>query len=504
MAVIKKTFNTMALPLSIERANPIALDSTAVWYSFEEMQNYAASNPVSYVGQILTLVDEASNSATAYVIANVAGDLKEVGSATLGDDKTIVLGEDGALALKNWGKEYYKWVDPVGKEGDEGYVAGHHEKQVVDAEHPWIAGLEPKSMAGTDGTFELAWYEPSTITVEGLNSTVSSIKTSVNEINNALGTAETEGTIRYDIAHKLDLAGGTMTGDITLKDGGKAISDTAVANLIGSAGHLKRSVVEALPSAEEADADTIYMVKDASVTSGDAYKEYMLIEGALVQIGDTSVDLTPYAKTADVEAVEEALNTHKEDTVAHITKEERDAWNGKVDAEEGKSLISDTLITKLDEMANVKIIGTGLTLTDGTLTADAPSVEAIATALADGTTITASEGKLSAVKEGKATAEKDGLLSKEDFAKIQGIADNAQVNTVNGALIGGSDVATIDGEKNIVIPVATGALFGVVKSSADADKVAVAEDGTMSINSYSTTKLYIPEGDELILNGGNA
>ena len=82
MAVIKKTFNVMALPLSIERANPIPVDSTAVWYSLEEMKTYATTAATAYVGQILTLVDEASNSATAYVIENATGDLKEVGSAT--------------------------------------------------------------------------------------------------------------------------------------------------------------------------------------------------------------------------------------------------------------------------------------------------------------------------------------------------------------------------------------------------------------------------------------
>lgn len=516
MAVIKKTFNVMALPLSIERANPIPVDSTAVWYSLEEMKTYATTAATAYVGQILTLVDEASNSATAYVIENATGDLKEVGSATLGDNKTVILGEDGSLALKNWGKEYYKWVDPVGKEGEAGYVAGHHVKQVVDAENPWIAGLEPKSIAGADGTFELAWYQPSTTTVEGLSSTVTSIKTSVDAINSALGDTATEGTIRYDIANKLDKAGGVMTGDITLTDGGKAISDTAVdtkiATAIGSAGHLKREIVEQLPEVASADKDTIYLVKDTTVTTGDAYKEYMLIGGELVQIGDTSVNLEPYATKAYADekagAVQTALDTHEADAVKHITAEERTAWNNKVDKAEGKSLISNDLITKVEGLANIKTIGDNLTLSEeGVLSAQdsyklpIASTTALGGVMVDGATIKADEtGKISVPK---ATAEADGLLAKEDFAKLQNIASGAQVNTVNGALVG--DVAAeINEEKQIVIPVATGELFGVVKSSADADKIAIAEDGTMSANSYSTTKLFVPEGDELVLNGGNA
>jgi hypothetical protein len=43
------------------------------------------------------------------------------------------------------------------------------------------------------------------------------------------------------------------------------------------------------------------MVKDDTVTSGDVYKEYQLINGAVVQTGDTSIDLSGYAKLEDVE-----------------------------------------------------------------------------------------------------------------------------------------------------------------------------------------------------------
>lgn len=51
------------------------------------------------------------------------------------------------------------------------------------------------------------------------------------------------------------------------------------------------------------------------------------------------------------------------------------------------------------------------------------------------------------------------------------------------------------------IPMATAALPGLVKAS---EEVTVAGDGTMGLGKVSTTKLYVPEGDELILNGGNA
>ena len=114
MAVIKKDGTYMALPQSIKRGNPIPLDTTSIWYSYEEMATYAASGATAYVGQILSLVDEATNKATAYMIMDVAGTLQEVGKATLGDDKTITL-NDSTLSLKNWGVQYYKWVEGEAK-----------------------------------------------------------------------------------------------------------------------------------------------------------------------------------------------------------------------------------------------------------------------------------------------------------------------------------------------------------------------------------------------------
>lgn len=65
--------------------------------------------------------------------------------------------------------------------------------------------------------------------------------------------------------------------------------------------NIKKTIVEELPSVEEADSNTIYMIYVESVTGSDKYEQYMLIDGALVMIGDTSVDLTDYAKKEEVE-----------------------------------------------------------------------------------------------------------------------------------------------------------------------------------------------------------
>jgi len=73
----------------------------------------------------------------------------------------------------------------------------------------------------------------------------------------------------------------------------KRYVDTAVAQAIVNAPHLKRLIVNELPNSNYQE-NTIYMLKDSTVTGDDKYKEYLLINNELVQIGDTSPDLSNY------------------------------------------------------------------------------------------------------------------------------------------------------------------------------------------------------------------
>ena len=73
-----------------------------------------------------------------------------------------------------------------------------------------------------------------------------------------------------------------------------------VAEQISNAEHLKREIVTVLPSDEEASDNIIYMLKVESATGNDKYQEYMKIDGTVQMVGDTSVDLTDYAKSAEI------------------------------------------------------------------------------------------------------------------------------------------------------------------------------------------------------------
>lgn len=582
----KNSYSIMSMPKAMNRTNPSPLDATAVWTDLEALKNYAATDRVAYVGQILSLVaydaeTEAITEVKAYIIKDTAGNIEEVGSATLGDGKTITL-DNGTLSLKNWGKAYYKWVDPVGEEGAEGYVAGHHELHELAEGESWPAGLEPKAATATDGTIELAWYQPSTTTIEGVSSAIASVRSTVENLAKGIGSAEdaagadtVHGAINKleeDVAanaeaidaleeefeNYLPLAGGTMTGDIVLKDGSKAASetvvDTKIANAIGSAGHLKREIVEELPATEDADADTIYMIKNADAEDGDKYAEYMLISGAFEQIGDTSVDLTPYAKKvetaaegnltsltaegdlADAGIAAQDVKDHIADEDIHITAQERTDWNAaKETADENKQAIADLVkisqedADKLADLPIIKQIGANLELNDeGVLSAVADKYELpaataekiggvkVAATNESGMTL-GTDGALaiciSATSNGLkknadglaielATADKAGAMSAAMFSKLDAIAEGAQVNVIEGALLDGT-AATVE-NKQIVIPTASAAAAGLVYSSEAQNGVSVKEDGTMEVNTLNVDRLVQDESTYLILNGGSA
>lgn len=299
MAVIKKDGNFMGLPMNVARGNPIPLDKSEIWYSYDAMELYAQTDPVAYVGQILGLVDEAAGAATAYIILNTAGELQEIGASVdipslKGDNSSIVISNE-IIALKNWGVQYYKYVAATETTEAE-YVL-----QVVDDENPWISGLEPK-VASENGQMVLAWYQPNPTTIEGLGSQLSSLQTSVS-----------------------DLQKNTYT-------------KTEVDKKIADAGHLKRIIVDSVDDIDvnAADADQyIYMVLTSPEDEADKYDEYMVIlyedeTGTEVRyaekVGSWEVDLSNYVTKT-------ALKTE---------------LDKKVDAKEGYSLISDEEKSKLE------------------------------------------------------------------------------------------------------------------------------------------------------------
>lgn len=217
--------------------------------------NWRIRNPVLAKGEMGAEVDtgllKLGDGLTNY------NSLGYINASNSVDNKTIFV-YNNKLTLGKYGESYYTF-NPNTKQ---------YTKVIVTTDDPLPLNLEAKVVNG-----ELIWVE--TYVSDG----------AFVDLSNAING-------------KLDRSGGIMTGTLTLAGPPSGNNDAAtkayVDSAVASAGHLKREIVQTLPAAGNADANTIYMMLDSNAPSGDQYKEYMLINGSLTQIGDTSIDLSNY------------------------------------------------------------------------------------------------------------------------------------------------------------------------------------------------------------------
>lgn len=402
--------------VSIKRGNPLPLDSNSVFDSYAALETYAAG-VLAYPGQIVAVVNTDSTG-IYYLDQNLA--IQEVGKIPTGDEKSISI-IDGKVQIKNFGDHYFKYVaaDPVlpdiyatsttlpadaadgtfAKVGTTetfvyykkvGGVWGTTEETPKASSYVkttgFIDGLQPKVVLkeGTANEYELAWYEPSTETIEGVSSKVAAVDSKVNTVadvaasnkeqidgvkNDLFGEGGTkadpkEGSLGKDLADVIAAVGGADSGltkslaDLTTEVGKKANAadvytktqtDTKIGEAVAAQGHMKAQVVEG--TAQMTENNVLYLVKDDTVTGVDQYNEYILIDGTPTLIGSTSTDLTGYAKTADQKVITDALsgridtleaidhNTYalKTETVA---KTDYDTKIGEIETALGEKLVA--------------------------------------------------------------------------------------------------------------------------------------------------------------------
>lgn len=283
-----------------------------------------------------------------------------------------------------------------------------------------------------------------TINGTGEGSIKKAVADAKTELEGEIDSAKTElqGEIDKKATKATTLAGYGITDAFT-KDETTSAINFAVAN----AHHLKREVVAQLPEISAANEDTIYMVPKkadaAGNENGNAYIEYMLINGKFEQIGDSTVDLTDYATKAyaDEKAAAEAaqvLKDAKADSLAKIQaldKTDTAAANQYVSAvSQTDGLISVSRVT-----LPVYSVTTGTA--DGTIAVNGTNVKVYglgSAAFADstdfdvkGTADTAAAGALANAKtyaEGQASA---ALTSAKTYAEEK--ASAAQTAAINSA-----------------------------------------------------------------------
>lgn len=170
-------------------------------------------------------------------------------------------------------------------------------------------------------------------------------QTKVDELKNGQVKTNTESitALQSGKADKATTLAGYGIEDAYTKEETKNEITTAVAN----ADHLKREIVEELPSVDSANEHTIYMKKKTTSSGENKYDEYMLVnvEGvkSLEKIGDSAVDLTNYA-------TKEEVGTAKQEAITTATQNAKDYSDGLANnyatAEQGAK--ADTALQKAD------------------------------------------------------------------------------------------------------------------------------------------------------------
>lgn len=359
--------------VSIKRGNPLPLDSNSVFDSYAALETYAAG-VLAYPGQIVAVVNEDSTG-IYYLDQNLA--IQEVGKIPTGDEKSISI-IDGKVQIKNFGDHYFKYVaadlvlsdiyatsttlpadaadGTFAKVGTAetfvyykkvGGVWGTTEETPKASSYVkttgFIDGLQPKVVLkeGSANEYELAWYEPSTETIEGVSSKVAAVDSKVNTVADVAASNKEqidgvktdlygeggtkadpkEGSLGKDLADIIAAVGDADSGltkslaDLTTEVGKKANAadvytknetDTKIGEAVAAQGHMKAQVVEG--TAQMTENNVLYLVKDDTVTGVDQYNEYILIDGTPTLIGSTSTDLSGYAKTADQKVITDALS----------------------------------------------------------------------------------------------------------------------------------------------------------------------------------------------------
>lgn len=500
----------LGFPLNFRRGNPNPLDNSSVWASLAEAQNYAANDPVAYVGQILTVVDNANGVATVYSIQDEAGTLKKVGTSPVGDESTITVAEDGTVSLFG--------------------IAGLELSRTEDDGTVKKINYQPLLVNG-----KLTWVEPSATTVEGLAAEIEGTKTRIDTLENTVGDAS-KGLVK-DVADNTAAINavndkiGTVAEGTTLVDmiTDATYDDTALAGRVAAieGDYLKTSDKTAL---ETKMADDISTAKTETIAAimGEAgidekYDTLKEIADWILSDTTASAELITrvsniekdYLKGADktdlqgeIDALETLVGTLPEDatstTVVAYIKEVVDALNigdyakasdltalvtrvkaledvgaeknviasvdtaqFTVDADR-KLTLNDVAMSKVTGLTAAlngkvdKVEGSRLITTD-----EASKLEKLVLS-EDGTVEISGEINASNVKElgSWITTNRDtvpGLLSAVDATKLGGIAEGAQVNVLEAVAIDGVDLA-INGKK-VNIPLATQTSAGALSAT---------------------------------------
>ena len=415
------TADGLGFPLNFRRGNPNPLDNSSVWASLEAAQTYAASDPVAYVGQILTVVDNANGVATVYSIQDEAGTLKKVGTSPVGDESTITVAEDGTVSLYG--------------------VSGLELDRVEEDGSTTKINYQPLLVDG-----KLTWVEPSATTVEGLATEIEGLKTRISALEGTVGD-ESNGLVKgvadntaaiSDINTKI----GTVAEDKTLVE---MISDAQTAAtyddtaLVGRVAAIEGDYLKAADKTalETKMAEDIATAKTEAITA--------VLGEAVPEDFDTLKEVAEWIQsdtTASAQLITRVTNIEND----YLKGADKTALQGEIDALEAlvgslpEGAASTTVVAYIQEVVDALKIGDYAKASD--LTALAARVQALED-------VGAEKNVIASVDTGSFTvdAERKLLLNDVPMAKVTGLSDalNGKVDKVEGyTLLSPTDKTKLD------------------------------------------------------------
>lgn len=308
---------------------------------------------------------------------------------------------------------------------------------------------------------KLSWVKPDTTTVEGLSTSVTALEHTVN------GYTDDDGVVHEGLGTKVSTLE-TKVGNVYTK----SEVDAKVSSVMRYKGS-KDTYAEL--SSEGNEIGDVWNVVGADTTNGVRAGDNFAWNGTGWDNLGGAVVLDGYAT--------------KDDLI------------GKVDKVEGSRLMTSAEGEKLAGIAAGAEVNVVKSVDDAEFTLDENgklNIKALGqskiTGLAD-----ALAGKVS-TEAGKGLSSNDYTDAEKE--KLGAIEAGSQVNILEAISIGGTDAPISD--KKVDIPVATAEKLGVVKSSSEKDQIAVGEDGIMSINTVSLSKIVQAADETLIINGGNS
>lgn len=474
-------------------AFPLDARSMASSYTEAVARAAAAVEPGStegkyYIGQNITVYE--NDTVTEYKI-QPDKTLKETGSTAItADTKSVVISND-VVSLKSFGEQYYKYIaadtviDGTGFEypnsmpsTDDGaadgvyvsisntwYVYGEDAWAVADTDPVttayyslttgWTDGLEPKVIKNTDSVYELAWYEPSATTVEGLQSALASVQTEIDTMNDrvtALNTAQNEA-----LAAEITRA---TEAESTL--GGRITTNTTAITLLNSdastEGSVKYQIAQAVANIMENPDETINSItelvdwisnhaEDALALSNNVTANSTAIQALSTLVGTLPEDITAttvigyIAELVDAEklraiAAETALGNRIDalGTAANAnTTDFATAAQGALAATAVQSVEESTTNGKISvdgvdvdvyelPVASSTIVG-GVTVDNTSITAD--SSGKISVAAVDSSKVTGLDTSLTSTKEAAITSANE--YTDENAVLVENIATSTDV-----------------------------------------------------------------------------